>query len=220
MTTKIKAIMGLGLVAGLGAAVLPLSSYAADTDSDDAEVRVVVDESITITGINNTALGLNFSGADISNGTLKTGAHAVTVSTSAATGYTLTMKADHNDLKKQTSTSPNVYGGASGFSGVGDASADYVAPAPAGAYGELTLASGKGFTFADDAPATGVWGFRLAGFAGADEYATVPTTALVIAESDVAQAAKVTTVSFGAQAGTTTPAGTYGAWIEYLATTK
>ena len=221
MTTKVKAIMSLGLVAGLGAAVLPLASYAADTDTKSAEVIVSVDESITITGVANTALGLSFTGADISGGAVKTGAHAVTVSTSNADGYELTMAAGAATLNLQTSTGPNVYGGAAGFSGIGaPTGAGFVAPAPAGGYGELTLASGNGVAFATSAPATGVWGFRMTGFGGANEYASVPTTALLIAESDVAQAAQVTTVSFGAQAGTTTPSGTYGVWINYVATTK
>jgi hypothetical protein len=218
MTTKTKASMSLGLVTGLGAAVLPLSSYAAG-DTESAEVRVTVAEAITITGINNQALGLNFSAADVSGGTVKTGTHAVTVSTNAAAGYALTMGSDTAELTKLTNDSgqSNVYGGAVGFSGIG---AGAVVNADSGAaYNEATLTTGV--EFAAGAPSTGAWGYRLGGWA-ANKYVSVPTTAspVTIAASNAPVTAKETTVTFGAQAGTSTPTGTYGAWLSYVATTK
>jgi hypothetical protein len=214
MTQKTKMIASLGLVAGLGACVLPMASYAADNDTESADVNVTVAESITITGINNQALGLDFSGADISAGAVETGTHTVTVSTSAPTGYTLTMQADHADLKLRTSTGPNVYDGASGFSGIGDGT---VAAATDAAYNEATLSAG--LTFAGAAPSTGVWGYRLSGWT-ADNYVSVPTIPVTVAASNAAASPQDTVVTFGAQAGTTTPAGTYGAYVTYVAATN
>ncbi|MCL2038320.1 hypothetical protein FWG86_00185 [Candidatus Saccharibacteria bacterium] len=214
MTTKTKAIMGLGLVAGLGVAVLPLASYA-DTDSESADVRVTVEESITITGINNQALALDFDGSMISAGTVDTGYHIVTVSTSSATGYNLTMAAPVGTLNLQTASGPNAYGGAVGFTGIG--AGTVVGADDTSAYNEATLTTG--FTFASTAPSAGLWGYRLSGWT-ADNYVSVPSAAVTIAASDSAAASQATTITFAAQAGTTTPAGSYGTWINYVASTN
>jgi hypothetical protein len=211
MTTKTKAIMGLGLVAGLGAAVLPLASYA-DTSNASEIVSVSVEESVTITGVTNNAINLAFTGAEISAGTVETGTHAVTVSTSATAGYNLTMVADHAGLQLDAGT--NAFTGDVGFAGIGAGTT--VAPTSA-AYNEEALTTG--LTFAGTAPAMGVWGYRMSGWT-ANYYVSVPTVARPIAKSNAAAAAQVTTVTFGAQAGTTTPAGTYGAYINYVATTN
>ncbi len=220
MTTKTKAILGLGLVAGLGAGVLPLASYAADTNSKSADVVVAVEESITITAINNQALGLDLDGSDISSGKVESGTHTVTISTSAVNGYGLTMKSASADLKLQNTGDATIYDGASGFTGIGAATgAGMTAPSGAG-YQEAKLTSGLGKTFAATAPANGTWGFRLAGFAGANEYISVPTVDTLIAQSDAPAGSQNTVVTFAAQAGTTTPAGSYGAKITYTATTK
>jgi len=194
-------------------AMMPLVSYA-DSDSGSAYVQVSVAESITITSINNTATGLTFSGADISAGTVRTGNHVVNVSTSAAAGYTLALRAESATLNLRTATGPNVYAGAAGFSGIGAGS--IVAANLAAAYNEATLTTG--LTFATTPPTTGVWGFRLSGWT-ADNFVSVPTTDFIISASNTA-GTQATTVTFGAQAGTTTPAGTYGAWITYTATTQ
>ncbi|MCL2371148.1 hypothetical protein FWC63_00160 [Candidatus Saccharibacteria bacterium] len=216
MTTKTKAILGVGLVAGLGVAMMPLVSYA-DTDSSSATVTVAVAESITITELDNTAIGLNFSGADISAGTVRTGNHAVTVSTSAASGWQLAMRSGAATLNLRTATGPDVFAGASGFSGVDTANAATLTAANlAAASNQATVATPA--AFAASAPTAGLWGFRLAGWA-ANGFANVPTTDFIIAANNAAGTA-TTTVTFGAQAGTTTPSGTYGAWITYTATTQ
>jgi hypothetical protein len=194
--------------------LMPLVSYA-DTDSGDAYVQVNVSESITITEIDNTATALNFSGADISNGLVRTGNHAVTVSTSSATGWSLAMHADTATLNLRTSTGPNVYGGASGFTGVGGTATDANLTA---ALNYATLGTGATFAPSTTPPAAGAWGFRMAGWT-ADNYVSVPTSDIIIAAADAAGTQAVT-VTFGAQAGTTTPAGYYGAWITYTATTQ
>jgi hypothetical protein len=124
------------------------------------------------------------------------------------------MQADHADLNLRTGTEPNVYGGASGFSGIGDGT---VVAATDAAYNEATLSAG--LTFAGAAPSTGVWGYRLSGWT-ADNYVSVPTTPVTIAASNAAASPQDTVVTFGAQAGTTTPAGTYGAYVTYVAATN
>jgi hypothetical protein len=226
MTQKVKAIMGLGLVAGLGAAFLPLASYA-DTDTKSADVVVSVEESITITAIDNEAIGLNLDGGMISAGTVDTGYHTVKVSTSAQKGYTLSMHATNNNLRKDVtdyvanpSGDPS-YTGANGFTPIaGTASA--VAPTTG-----LQLAGGAGaIAFPTTAPeaATGTWGFRLDDSAGAatwdaDTYAAVPTSALVIMATDT-PSNNQTKITFAAQAGTQTPAGDYGAIVTYLVTSR
>ena len=220
MTIKTKAIVGLGLVAGLGAAVLPLASYA-DTDTETAVVRVTVNESITITEIANSALALNFTGADISNGEVLTGDHAVKVVTSSSSGYTLTMQAAAGTLNLRTTvpTPPaqDVFDGAVGFSGIGAGSV--VGALATAAYNEATLTTG--LTFASSAPTDGVWGYRLAGWTAAN-YVSVPTTAFTISASNAATAStgQTTTVTFGVQAGTATTEGVYGDYITYVAATN
>jgi hypothetical protein len=218
MTTKSKAIMGVGLALGIGAVMMPLASYA-DTDTESAEVRVTVNESITITGVNNQALGLNFTGGDISAGTVRSGTHAVTVSTSAVDGYTLAMRAnsaaDANlTLLTDGTGATNVYGGAVGFTSVAGS-----ATAAAVGTGQTFATLGTGVVISSaTVPANGIWGYRLSGWT-ADNFVGIPTSDFVISANDGA-ATESTTVTFGAQAGTTTPAGTYGAWITYTATTN
>jgi len=214
MTTKTKAILGVGLVAGLGVALMPLVSYA-DTDSGDAYVQVNVAESITITEIDNTAMNLSFSGGDISNAVVRTGSHAVTVSTSATNGWSLAMAADTATLNLRTGTAPNVYGGASGFSGIGGTATDANLAA---AINYATLGTGQTFAPSTAPPATGAWGFRMAGWT-ADNFVSVPTADIIIAAANAAGTQEVT-VTFGAQAGTTTPTGYYGTWITYTAATQ
>jgi hypothetical protein len=226
MTTKVKAILGLGLVAGLGAAVLPLASYA-DTDTKHADVVVSVEESITITAINNQAIGLDLTAGMISAGTVVNGNHVVSVSTSAAGGYTLSMHAANNNLRKDVtdyvanpSDDPS-YTGTTGFTPIAG-TATAVTPATG-----LQLAGGaSAIAFPTTAPvaATGTWGFRLDDSGGAatwaaSTYAEVPTSAMVIMATDTPSNAQ-TTITFGAQAGTAVPAGDYGASITYLATSR
>jgi len=94
-----KVIAGLGVVAGLGVAALPLSSYAAfDTAQITAEVGGAI--SIEVTG--NKASVTPPSGvtiadnevylAPVNGGAIAEGAATVKVSGNAASGYTLSIK--------------------------------------------------------------------------------------------------------------------------------
>ncbi|MCL2001909.1 hypothetical protein FWG76_00700 [Candidatus Saccharibacteria bacterium] len=218
MTTKTKAIMGVGLVAGLGAAILPLASYAAPLDTDTVTnnvVRVIVDGSITIIEIDNDALALELSGGDISAGNVATGTHEISIATSVPGGYTLSMQADNANLRRE-GTTLGVFDGTGdttgGFAGIGGSITSEADPEEA-----LNLAVLAGVPFASTPTATGLWGFKLD---SGVNYVSVPTTATIIAATDNSAELTPTVVTFGAQGGTTTPAGTYGAYITYVAATN
>lgn len=91
MSNITKAIAALGVVAGLGVAALPLSSYAAETGP--VKVTAVVDSTISITANDNEVnLGTVMPGGPVS-----TASTSVTVASTATAGYTLVVKdADEN----------------------------------------------------------------------------------------------------------------------------
>lgn len=95
MSKMTKTIAALGVVAGLGVAALPLSSYA---DTADFDVNATVLESISITtevaGEEATSLNL---GNVTPGSALKSGAMTVTVHTNSDAGYTLTAKTKDDD---------------------------------------------------------------------------------------------------------------------------
>ncbi len=107
MSKMSKAIAVLGVVAGLGVAALPLSSYAAGgaQASKSAQVKAQVEGAISIdiveptTATNPTGVVLDAAGASLDLGTLKinaaptSGTMGVRVATNNATGYTLGIKA-------------------------------------------------------------------------------------------------------------------------------
>jgi hypothetical protein len=219
MVTKLKAVIGVGLAVGIGVALAPLTSYA-DTDSEDAYVQAGVPESITITEIVNMA-NIFSDPEDVSAGQLVMGAHFVHISTNAANGWTLAMRSSSATLNLRTSTGPNVYGGAVGFSSVDTTSAAIVTPATTGdPYNEATVTNAA--SFPTSAPLTGFWGFRLEDWEdslGELGFASVPTSDLVVAAENQ-PSAHATTIMFGVQVGTATPVGAYGAWITYTAATQ
>lgn len=100
MSKMSKAIAVLGVVAGLGVAALPLSSYAAfDTAQVTAKVNGAI--SVTVTGNKDTATGMGdgYTVGDkevflnpINGGTAAEGKASVKVSGNAPAGYTLTIK--------------------------------------------------------------------------------------------------------------------------------
>lgn len=104
MSKMSKAIAVLGVVAGLGVAALPLSTYAAgSTASKNGQVQVEVEGAIAIDIVDPTttnASGITLTNGLLNLGTLKvngdpaTGAMGVQVATNNATGYVLTIKAD------------------------------------------------------------------------------------------------------------------------------
>lgn len=103
MSKMSKAIAVLGVVAGLGVAALPLSTYAAGSSaSKNGQVQVQVEGAIAIDIVEPTAA--NASGITLTDGLLNlgslkvngdpaTGAMGVRVATNNASGYTLQIKA-------------------------------------------------------------------------------------------------------------------------------
>lgn len=86
MSNVTKAIAVLGVVAGLGVAALPLSSYAAETQP--VKVTAVVDNTISVAA-NDNEINL---GTVMPNGPVSTASTSVTVATTNETGYTLVVK--------------------------------------------------------------------------------------------------------------------------------
>lgn len=91
-------IAGLGVVAGLGMALLPLASYATDSNTVEHTVRGVVGDIISITVATDKEVTLK-DGSKISRVALEPGkvnetlTHTVTVNTNARGGYDLKMNA-------------------------------------------------------------------------------------------------------------------------------
>ncbi len=120
MSKMSKAIVALGVVAGLGVAAMPLSSYAANSDTKQAQVQVEVGGSISLalSGTAPTAEGepgwiaasntLDL-GKAIINGDVVSGVIDATVTSNDPIGYTLTMYAtDEGIMKGSTGASiPN-----------------------------------------------------------------------------------------------------------------
>ena len=87
MSKMTKVIAALGVVAGLGAAALPLGTYAKDATAT-VDIYATVDESLSIEASNKSVnIGPLFAGGGIA-----TGSTTVTVSTTADEGYTLYIK--------------------------------------------------------------------------------------------------------------------------------
>jgi len=135
MTKTTKIIAALGVVAGLGVASLPLSSYAAASVSGNAKVNVTVTEAIsmTIKGTDSSSTTVDqYSGATSGTdnltgntinagpassstpiapnskveGTASTFASKVTVYTNDTAGYKLTVKGATAELKNGSYTIP------------------------------------------------------------------------------------------------------------------
>ena len=86
MSKITKAIAALGVVAGLGVAALPLSSFA--VESGPVKVTAVVDNTISVTA-NDAEVNL---GTVMPNGPVSTASTSVNVATTNETGYTLVVK--------------------------------------------------------------------------------------------------------------------------------
>ena len=92
MSKMTKTIAALGVVAGLGVAAMPLSSYALE-DSETVNFTVEVGDSIEIVADSTTVdLGTATSSAMAEGGT------TITVHTNNERGYTATIKADGSRL--------------------------------------------------------------------------------------------------------------------------
>jgi len=95
------ALAALGVVAGLGAAALPMSSYAvttATTDSADVTIRATINSAISL-ALDQTEVDL---GTIIVNGAPATGSVKATVTTTSSNGYNLTIMGKGGDTDMHT----------------------------------------------------------------------------------------------------------------------
>lgn len=195
MSKIAKSIAVLGVVAGLGVAALPLSSYAATPANVDREVTVqlTIEEELnfkidsaeagkTVTLTNTSPTGLYTQATPL----------VLTVDTTVAKGYTLNMVG----ATDETSTTNNVLKNTTGSSSATIPSATF---------------SGTN--------ATSAWGYKIAEGAttvSGTDFTTVPTTATKVASSDEATK-EDSAVIFGAYVVAGQEAGTYEGKVKFTA---
>ena len=102
MSKMSKAIAVLGVVAGLGVAALPLSSYAADNYSQSAQAQVKVEVGGAISITTDATDGVVDLGEMKINGVSTTKDLNVTVSSNSEIGYDLTIKSATTDTSLKT----------------------------------------------------------------------------------------------------------------------
>lgn len=114
MSKMVKTIATLGVVAGLGISVLPLSAYALE-DSETVNINVEVGEMIEI-----AAADTNVDLGTVTHTTNATGGTTVLVRTNVTSGYTATIAANDNaELKSGTNVIPGGTAPATGVSNWG-----------------------------------------------------------------------------------------------------
>ncbi len=201
MSKMSKTIAILGVVAGLGVAALPLSSYAAtsSTDgtpvSDTATVKLTIDKKLSI--------ALDKKEADLTDGTT-TDDIAVTVITNNTKGYSL-------KIAGTAGTNPTSLTG-------NNANTDQIVAFSKGADAPAALAvegnaSVWGYTVAGDDKVDGFTATTLfAGVKGAADADTIASS-----DAETAAAGNVTTVTFAAALVNNQPAGTYTGEVTFTA---
>lgn len=90
MTKTIKAFAILGVVAGLGVAALPLSSYAADP-SQDIKVQLTLDDYISCEMSKDAESTVTITDI-VNNGAAQTNSTSINVKTNSTKGYKVTIK--------------------------------------------------------------------------------------------------------------------------------
>lgn len=197
MSKMTKTIAALGVVAGLGVAALPLSSYAAVvTDSTDVTLNAVVGEAISVT--TNAADDTVTINNVTANQDAKEGSTVLTIQTNNANGYTLTIEdADATTALKDASNTS--YAG--------------IATLKSGA----TLDKGTtGWGFKASTTTDGVT-------ANLTNWTGIKTTAQTLAtraSGATATDGDQVTLTFGVVVDSTVPAGTYSDVVTLTATTN
>ena len=107
MSKMSKAIAVLGVVAGLGVAALPLSSYAVETATTNVKAQAIVGDSIAISSSADT-ITMNDVKA---NQEINKSSATITVQTNNATGYSVSIK----DTDSDTALKPTDGGTAEGI---------------------------------------------------------------------------------------------------------
>lgn len=187
-TTKALAIMGV--VAGLGVAALPMSSYAA-TDTASFGVQVTLDDYISVESATAEDAYVTITGVT-NNGGIGTGTNDITVKTNNKSGYYLQISAAETDLKNTT--------------------AGETSTIPAGKPQQGTSAWGY------KAAADGVTNVTIE--TAAADYAAVGTTPTTIATGakETSDDGDKITLTFGATASASQAQGTYQGQVTVTAT--
>lgn len=197
MSKIAKSMAILGVVAGLGVAALPLSTYAAPAEgsvrSGDVTVRVTVDSSLAVSSSESDInLGTINSGTPVREGTTD-----VTVSGSAQLNWELRIEdKDDNNALTLTNTDGTI---------MSDAGSTQKIPAAAPVKGT----SAWGFKGGD------VTAFEEVPVAGAGVKIASGTFAAGVTEAD--PGTDTTTVTFGVSAGTGLEDGTYKDTVVFIA---
>lgn len=190
MSKMSKAIAALGVVAGLGVAALPLSSYAVEPETADITVKATINSSIALTVTGNDESSYADSTLDLgvlTLGTLKSGSVKVNVKTNNADGYTLGVKAkDGSADMKATST--------------GSVTSTIVAGDPSN--GE-----------------TSAWGFHGGDLGSASSWQTMTTTDQLLRANGI-RGTEDTVVTFGVYAAGDQASGEYTVGVTFTATAK
>ena len=194
MSKMTKTIAALGIVAGLGVAALPLSSYAV-TDTANVTAQAIVGDSISITA---DAADDTVTISDVTaNQAVKEGSTVLTVTTNNASGYNVTIK-DTDDVTHLTTD------GSDETNGI-----------PASA--TLTQ-NNKGWGFKSSSATTGV----TVSTAQQNWRAVTSDTQTIASRASGASAegGDKITLTFGVVVDATVPAGTYEDEVVLTATTK
>lgn len=195
MSKMSKAIVALGVVAGLGVAALPLSSYAYNVSTKDVTVTTEVEGAISIgtdkTTVNLGTLKLNGVAQGENAGT--DNKVTVTVTGNSATAYDLKISAPNGTEMKNAEKNTSI---------------------PAITTPVATLAGGDNS-----------WGYKVdtGNWTGVPATATTIKTVAVgdwTAGSEGVDPTSTADVLFGATAGSTLAEGTYTGSVVFTATTK
>lgn len=208
MSKMSKAIAVLGVVAGLGVAAMPLSSYAASSEGKQATVQVAVGGGISLEIVQATAapdgsqgtLDLTTRTLDLKEvklgGAIASGALGVKVSTNAPSGYTLKMTAANINM---TGAAGDIKPGTPTANGAESAWGFQVKKDGESAYGAWQAMTEDGYD---------IYTSEAAGATtGGTNTAADPAT-------------QQTDVAFGVNASATQAEGTYSTQVTFTATVK
>lgn len=191
MSKMSKAIAVLGVVAGLGVAALPLSSYAV-SDTASTTAQAIVGDSIAITVADATVSIANV----MANQDVNEASTTLTVQTNNANGYQIQIEDTDSELALKTSDG----------SGTADGIAAGIPTKGTNAWGFKASSNSSNVTITEE-------GYRAVGGKAAPK---IVGTAAAASATD----GDVISLTFGVTVDTTIAAGTYQDEVVLTATTK
>ena len=177
-----KAVVALGVVAGLGVAILPLSTYAANPE----DVTVQFQVSPTISG--GASICSAADGGALTAGTTKTVTCDIGYSANSASSVSI----------KDKDSNLNLVSGANNIAPIATPVADIATTAGT---------AGWGYKFAVTAAGAGSNG--LTAVAAAANYAGITASAVAVGNATAAVTNAAGTFTFGVSTAESTPSGTY-----------